>query len=210
MRRLGNRIEEAAISGVLAFGYGLHGEFARAIEAARHGIELARQAEHLPTLAACLQFGGVAHGWHGEIDKSVAGFEEALACSEKAGDVFRKYLIYGWRGEAYLLDRSLFRRLSTGEPADPDFLRFAFPTRCHYDVVRGLEHLRATGDPPDSRASEAVDIVRSKRQPDGKWLLDHAWKGATHFPLDDGVGLPSRWNTLRAMRVLRWAGDPVP
>ena len=103
MRRLGNRLEEAAISGVLAFGYGLHGEFAPAFEAAQHGIELARKVEHLPTLAACLHFRGVAKGWHGEIDDSVADFEEALACSEKAGDVFRKYLIYGWRGEAYLL-----------------------------------------------------------------------------------------------------------
>jgi class 3 adenylate cyclase/tetratricopeptide (TPR) repeat protein len=103
MRRLGNRIEEAAISGVLAFGYGLHGQFAQAFEAAQHGIELARKVEHLPTLAACLQFRAVAKGWHGEIDASVADFEEALACSEKAGDVFRKYLIYGWRGEAHLL-----------------------------------------------------------------------------------------------------------
>jgi class 3 adenylate cyclase/tetratricopeptide (TPR) repeat protein len=103
MRRLGNRIEEAAISGVLAFGYGLHGEFAQAFQAAQHGIELARKVEHLPTLAACLQFCGVAKGWHGQIDDSVAAFEEALACSEKAGDVFRRYLIYGWRGEAHLL-----------------------------------------------------------------------------------------------------------
>ena len=68
MRRLGNRIEEAAISGVLAFAYGLHGEFAQAFEAAEHGIELARKVEHLPTLAACLHFRGVAKGWHGEID----------------------------------------------------------------------------------------------------------------------------------------------
>ena len=79
MRRLGNRLEEAAISGVLAFGYGLHGEFAQAFEAAQHGIELARKVEHLPTLAACLHFRGVAKGWHGEIDDSVADFEEALA-----------------------------------------------------------------------------------------------------------------------------------
>ena len=103
MHRLGNRIEEAAISGVLAFAYGLHGEFAQAFQAADHGIELARKVEHLPTQAACLHFRGVAKGWHGELSESVANFEEALACADKAGDVFRKYLIYGWRGEACLI-----------------------------------------------------------------------------------------------------------
>jgi tetratricopeptide (TPR) repeat protein len=133
MRRLGNRIEEAAISGVLAFGYGLHGEFAQAFEAARHGIELARKVEHLPTLAACLHFCGVAKGWHGEIDDSVAEFEEALACSEKAGDVFRKYLIYGWRGEAHLLveqieaaETDLTQCLALGDQIGTTFHRGAF------------------------------------------------------------------------------------
>jgi class 3 adenylate cyclase/tetratricopeptide (TPR) repeat protein len=133
MRRLGNRLEEAAISGVLAFGYGLHGEFAKAVEAAQHGIDLARRLEHLPTLAACLQFRGVAKGWHGEIDDSVADFEEALACSEKAGDTFRQYLIYGWRGEAHLLvDRieaaksDLVQCLALAEQIGTTFHRGAF------------------------------------------------------------------------------------
>jgi tetratricopeptide (TPR) repeat protein len=133
MRRLGNRLEEAAISGVLAFGYGLHGEFAQAFEAAQHGIELARRVEHLPTLAACLHFRGVAKGWHGEIDDSVADFEEALACSEKAGDVFRRYLIYGWRGEAHLLvdrigaaEADLTQCLALGDQIGTTFHRGAF------------------------------------------------------------------------------------
>ena len=51
--------------------------------------------------------------------------------------------------------------------------------------------------------------MRSKRQPDGTWLLDHTWKGAIPFQLDDGDGPPSRWNTLRALRVLRWADGSV-
>jgi class 3 adenylate cyclase/tetratricopeptide (TPR) repeat protein len=133
MRRLGNRIEEAAISGVLAFGYGLHGEFTPAFEAAQHGIELARKVEHLPTLAACLHFRGVAKGWHGEIDDSVADFEEALACSEKAGDMFRQYLIYGWRGEAHLLvermeaaEADLTQCLALGDQIGTTFHRGAF------------------------------------------------------------------------------------
>lgn len=109
------------------------------------------------------------------------------------------------RGEEYLLERQLSRRLSTGEVADPDWLRFSFPTQWHYDVLRGLDHFRAAGGPADDRLGEALDLVRSKRSADGTWPLENTHRGAMHFPLDDGDGLPSRWNTLRAMRVLAWA-----
>jgi hypothetical protein len=109
------------------------------------------------------------------------------------------------RAEEYLLARHLFRRLSTGEVADPDWLRFSFPTRWHYDVLRGLEYFRSTGEAPDSRLEEALGLVRSKRQPDGAWLLEHTHKGAVAFTMEEGDGRPSRWNTLRALRVLRWS-----
>jgi hypothetical protein len=109
------------------------------------------------------------------------------------------------RGEEYLLERRLMRRLTTGEVPDPDWLRFAWPARWHYDVLRGLEYFRSAGDRPDARIDEAIELVRSKRQDDGTWPLDHTWRGAVHFTMDDGVGLPSRWNTLRALGVLRWA-----
>ena len=108
------------------------------------------------------------------------------------------------RGEEYLLERNLFRRKSTGEVIDPAFLQFSFPTRWHYDVLRALDYFRSAGDPPDPRMSEAIALLRSKRPPDGTWLLEHTHPGAIHFALDEGDGLPSRWNTLRAMRVLRW------
>ena len=108
------------------------------------------------------------------------------------------------RGEEYLLERRLFRRLSSGEVADPRWLQLSFPTRWHYDVLRGLDYFRATGASPDSRMDEAVDVVRSKQQPDGTWLLENTHPGAVHFALEEGDGRPSRWNTLRAMRVLRW------
>jgi hypothetical protein len=108
------------------------------------------------------------------------------------------------RGEEYLLERKLFRRKSTGAVVDQAWLQFSFPTRWHYDVLRALEYFRAAGDRPDQRVDEAVDLLRSKRQPDGTWLLENTHPGAIHFALDDGDGRPSRWNTLRAMRVLRW------
>jgi hypothetical protein len=108
------------------------------------------------------------------------------------------------RGEEYLLERQLFRRRSTGEVIDPAYLQFSFPTRWHYDVLRALEYFRVVGAPPDPRVHEAIDLLRSKRQPDGTWLLENTHPGAVHFPMEDGDGRPSRWNTLRALRVLRW------
>ena len=108
------------------------------------------------------------------------------------------------RGEEYLLERRLFRRKSTGAVVDPAWLQFSFPTRWHYDVLRALEYFRAGGDPPDPRMDEAIDLLRTKQQSDGSWLLENTHPGAVHFALDDGDGRPSRWNTLRALRVLDW------
>ncbi|MEV4626789.1 hypothetical protein AB0J90_10940 [Micromonospora sp. NPDC049523] len=86
----------------------------------------------------------------------------------------------------------------------PTYLEFAFPYYWHYDVLRALDYFRRAGTEPDARMSEAVEIVRSKQLPDGRWLLDHLHPGRVHFAFDDGKGLPSRWNTLRALRVLAW------
>jgi hypothetical protein len=112
------------------------------------------------------------------------------------------------RGEEYLLKRALFRRLSTGEIANPEFLQFAFPPRYHYDVLRALDYFRAAGIhdnvPPDPRLADAVHILESKRQPDGRWLLDASYDESLALPLGESVGEPSRWNTLRALRFLRW------
>jgi len=111
-------------------------------------------------------------------------------------------------GEEYLLKRSLFRRLSTGEPADERFLRFVHPSRWFYDVLRALDHFRSagilTGVAPDPRLSEAIDYVRSRRRDDGTWPLDCSPKGRVWFDVDDGPNQPSRWVTLKALRVLKW------
>jgi hypothetical protein len=107
-------------------------------------------------------------------------------------------------GEAFLLDRRLLRRVSTGELMDEGFTRLHFPTRWHYDVLRGLDHLRNAGVTPDERVDEAIELVRAKRDPDGRWPLEATYEGEVFFEMEDGDGAPSRWNTLRAMRVLRW------
>jgi hypothetical protein len=108
------------------------------------------------------------------------------------------------RGEEYLLERKLVRRKSTGEVVNPAWLQFSFPVRWHYDVLRALDYFRSAGDAPDSQMDEAIELVRSKQQPDGTWLLENTHPGKVHFALEAGDGRPSRWNTLRALRVLDW------
>jgi hypothetical protein len=111
-------------------------------------------------------------------------------------------------GEEYLLARNLFRRRSTGAPADERFLSFLHPNRWRYDVLRALDYFRSaailTGAGADPRLGEAIDHVRSRRLADGTWLLDWSPPGRVWFEVDDGPGKPSRWVTPRAMRVLRW------
>jgi hypothetical protein len=108
------------------------------------------------------------------------------------------------RGEEYLLERKLIRRKSTGEVVKPAWLQFSFPTRWHYDVLRALEYFRSAGDMPDARIDEAIHLLRSKQPPDGAWLLENTHPGKVHFELEDGDNRRSRWNTLRALRVLNW------
>ena len=129
---------------------------------------------------------------------------EGLLEHERATGGSAQALAARRRGQEYLLERRLFRRLSTGEVVDPDWLRFSFPTWWHYDVLRALDYFRAVGEPPDPRLDEAVELLRSKQQPDGTWLLENTHPGAVHFSMEDGDGEPSRWNTLRALRVLKW------
>lgn len=114
------------------------------------------------------------------------------------------------RGQEYLLERRLFRRRSTGEvivdrkAPDAAWTRFAFPTWWRYDVLRGLEYLRRAGVAPDERVAEAIDLVESKRDGDGRWPLETRRPGRMPVEIDEGEGRPSRWNTLRALRVLDW------
>jgi hypothetical protein len=129
---------------------------------------------------------------------------EGLLAHERATGGSAASIAARRRGEEYLLERKLFRRRSTGDVVDPAWLQFSFPTRWRYDVLRALDYFRAVGDAPDARMDEAIDLLRSKQQPDGAWLLENTHPGQIHFALEDGDGRPSRWNTLRARRVLRW------
>lgn len=120
-------------------------------------------------------------------------------------------------GQAYLLERRMFRRRSTGEliPFDrklgpgsasgqPAFTRLAFPTWWHYDVLWGLDYLRRADVTPDERVAEAIELLRAKRDGEGRWLVDVTYPGVMPVPFAEPEGAQSKWNTLRALRVLDW------
>lgn len=150
-------------------------------------------------------------GWNCEAPKSArASFHtticvlEGLLEYERAVASAPEIAAARRRGEEYLLERGLFRRRSTGAVANPDFLTFAFPPRYHYDVLRALDYFREAGVRQDARIDDALQIVLSRKQADGRWLLDHGYDEALAFPFDESVNQPSRWNTLRALRVLHY------
>lgn len=107
-------------------------------------------------------------------------------------------------GEEYLLRRNLFRSLRTGEEVNPQWALFSHPPRWHYDLLKATEYFARRGGTPDPRLAEAIEHVRAKRRPDGRWLLESTHPGAVHFRFEEPDGTRSRWNTLRALRVLRW------
>lgn len=135
---------------------------------------------------------------------------EALLAYERAVGGDQEMIEARLLGQEYLLERRLFRRRSTGEMIERDrkggsvWTRFAFPTWWHYDVLRGLEYLCSAGVVYDQRMAEAIELVASKRDGDGLWPLETRYPGVMPVEIDQGEGHPSRWNTLRALRVLNW------
>ena len=113
------------------------------------------------------------------------------------------------RGQDYLLERRMFRSLTSGEVIDRRWTRFSFPTVWYYDVLRGLDYLRNAGVRPDERAAEAVELVKTRRHQNGRWPLNVLRPDRTRLLLDMEIeiGKASRWNTLRALRVLDWYGN---
>ncbi len=129
---------------------------------------------------------------------------EALLEYELAGGRSIEVIEARLRGQEYLLQRRLLRRQTTGEIIDPAWMRFSFPTWWHYDVLRALEYLRRADVTPDERVAEAIELVESKRDTNGLWPLENQHPGTMPIEVDEGEGRPSRWNTLRALRVLDW------
>ena len=153
-------------------------------------------------------------GWNCEAPKSRRSSFHTTICVleglldyERAGRKSAAITRARKRAEKYLLDRRLFRSLRTGEVIDKRWLRFSYPMFWHYDVLRGLDYLRNAGIKPDSRIGEAIQIVIERRHQNGRWPLNLLHPEKIALEMETGVGSASRWNTLRALRVLRWYGE---
>jgi hypothetical protein len=135
---------------------------------------------------------------------------EGLLAYERAGRKSPAITKARKRAEDYLLQRRLFRSLRTGEVIDKRWLRFSFPTFWHYDVLRGLDYLRNAEIKPDPRLSEAIQTVLQRRHQNGRWPLNLLHAERIPIEMETAVGGASRWNTLRALRVLRWFNPTAP
>ena len=138
------------------------------------------------------------------IDTSISVLEAFLAYEEATGGD-ATLAAARERCHEYFFGRRMFRSLSTGEVIDPNWLKFSFPTRWPYDVLRGLDYLRSAGVEPNDHVREAIELVESKRDSSGRWILEDPYSGEYHFTYEE-VGQVSRWITLKALRVLDWAG----
>jgi hypothetical protein len=122
----------------------------------------------------------------------------------KAGRKLAAVIKARQRAENYLLERRMFRSLRTGEVINKHWLRFSFPMFWHYDVLRGLDYLRNAGIKPDRRVGEAIEVVMGRCHQNGRWPLNLLHPEKIPLEMETEVGRASRWNTLRALRVLRW------
>ncbi len=149
-------------------------------------------------------------GWNCHLDSDRSSFHttisalEGLLEYERAVGGDRILAEARARAHDYFLDRRLMYSLRSGELISKRWLLMSFPPRWHYDVLRALDYFREAGVPPDPRAVEAVEVIRSKQRGDGTWPLQNRHPGDVHFEMEEGLGKPSRWNTLRALRALRW------
>lgn len=151
-------------------------------------------------------------GWNCDAPKSQRSSFHSTICVleglleyERVGGASAALVAARRRAEEYLLERSLFRRRSTGEVVDSSFLELAFPPRYRYDVLRALDYFRSTGERFEPRMADAFAALASKQDRAARWPLERKHEESLPMPFPESVGEPSRWNTLRALRVTRWA-----
>ncbi len=137
---------------------------------------------------------------HGSFHTSITVLEALLAYRGAGGPVPVDGALSA--GREFFLDHRLYRSHRSGEVVDPSFARFPFPPQWHFDVLRGLEHFRASGAPADDRLADAIAVLTRARRADGRWPYYRPYPGRYWFPLESPG--PSRWATLRCLRVLGW------
>jgi len=148
----------------------------------------------------CQSYNGAAHSSFHTTINVLEGLKEYRVNYEPNNHRISKSIN---QGIEFLLVHKLFRSHRTGNIFDSKMTRFSFPTGWRYDVLRALDILQAVNAPKDERMNESIELVLKRRDADGKWNLQNRHAGRYYFEME-AVGKPSRWNTLRALRVLKW------
>lgn len=141
------------------------------------------------------------HTGHSSFDTTISVLEGLLEWKRRRGSSEADEPIAA--GHEFMLAHHMFRSHTSGEVIKESWTRFSFPPRWHYDVLRGLDHLREAGAAVDRRTEDAIGLVHQRRRSDGRWPVGPRHTGKKYFTMEDGRE-PGRWNTLRALRVLRW------
>jgi hypothetical protein len=156
-------------------------------------------------------------GWNCEAPSSTRSSFHTTICVleglleyEKTGGATSAVKHARVRAQDYLLKRRMLRSLTSGQVIERRWTRFSFPTTWHYDVLRGVDYLRSAGVEPDERVAEAVELVEKRRHQNWRWPLNVLHPDRVTFDMEAGIGKASRWNTLRALRVLHWYGAELP
>lgn len=142
---------------------------------------------------------------HSSFHTSISAFE-ALDDAHRAEPTRTDIADALARGREFFLNHRLYRSHRDGSVIDPRFTRLSFPPRWRYDILRGLDHFATAAAPGDERFRDALEVLGSRRRADGTWPVQQKHAGRVWFDMER-TGRPSRWNTLRALRVLRWAGE---
>jgi hypothetical protein len=151
----------------------------------------------------CQRRRGAIHSSFHTTANVLDGLRDYADAADAAGPRRAKVLMAEARGREFMLAHRLYRSHRTGAVVDRRMLRPTFPPRWRHDVLRGLDHFRAAAAPRDERLADAICVILSKRDRDGRWPLWQPHPGVVWFDLER-PGQPSRWNTLRALRVLSW------
>ena len=144
---------------------------------------------------------------HGSFHTSCTALEALRVCAVSGAAGREEIEAAEARGREFFLEHRMFQSHRSGDIVNQRFLRFSFPPRWHYDILRGLDYFWSAGTLSDARLEDAISVLVEKQDRDGRWPLQQRWPGETWFEMET-VGEPSRWNTLRAMRVLDgWSGE---
>ena len=122
-----------------------------------------------------------------------------------AGYIYRLDELKQIESEAqeFLLRHHLYKSDHTGATIHPSFLKLVYPPRWRYDILRALDYFQSVRYPYDERLQDALDVLKEKQLLDGRWKTQAHHPGEVHFMMEE-AGKPSRWNTLRCLRVLEY------